>query len=239
MRATIIIPAINEASHIEGAVDSAWRAGASEVIVVDGGSQDGCDQLAEQSNCRLLRSPPGRACQQNAGAAAATGDVLVFQHADSYFAAGALAQLTERATDPAAQCGAFYQRIDADGVRYRLLERGNASRVRRLGVAYGDQGIFVRRELFEQIGGFPEVRLLEDLLLLKELRRHSWPQLLPGPLHISARRWQQNGVIRQTLRNWRILMAYKLGVKPDDLVKHYPRHDNRRDSTDERADSAR
>jgi GT2 family glycosyltransferase len=105
-----------------------------------------------------------------------------------------------------------------------LLERGNALRAW-WGRPYGDQGIFVRRDVFERVGGFPEVRLLEDVLFVRQLRRVGRLVLLPGPLYVSARRWQRHGVIWQTLRNWRILAAAKLGANPDRLSGLYPPHE--------------
>jgi hypothetical protein len=106
-----------------------------------------------------------------------------------------------------------------------VLERGNAWRVRWRGLPYGDQAIFLRREFFESLGGFPEVKLMEDLLLMKKARRISWPRLLDGPVFIDARRWRRHGVIRQTLRNWTLLTAYQFGWAPDSLASYYRRHD--------------
>lgn len=226
MRVSFIIPTMNERANVEQSVESAWRAGAAEVIVVDGGSTDGTLQIAERLECKLVRSNAGRATQQNAAAARATGDVLLFQHADTRLIADGVSQIESALVDARIACGAFKQRIDAAGVLYRWLECGNAFRVRRLGVAYGDQGLFIRRDLFTEVGGFPNVPILEDLLLLRELRRRShFPVLLEGPLQISARRWQKYGVIRQTMQNWRILALYKMGVAPEALAGLYRRHD--------------
>lgn len=221
MRVSIIIPTLNEAANVAAAIDRAWQAGAAEVIVVDGGSRDGTLDIAAGQNCIALSSPCGRGLQQNAGARRAGGDVLLFLHADTWLVAGGAAQIQASLQDEPIVGGAFRQRIDAPGILYRLLERGNALRAR-WGRPYGDQGIFVRRDVFERVGGFPEVRLLEDLLLAKRLRRLGPLILLPGPLHVSARRWQRHGVVRQTLRNWRILAAARLGVSPDRLAHLYP-----------------
>lgn len=97
-------------------------------------------------------------------------------------------------------------------------------RVRRRGLAYGDQGIFVRRAVFEALGGFPEVRLMEDVMLMQALRRRSRPAPLPGPVYVSPRRWQKHGVLRQTVRNWLLLSAFRLGVHPDRLAAFYAPH---------------
>ncbi|MCE9528290.1 MAG: TIGR04283 family arsenosugar biosynthesis glycosyltransferase [Planctomycetales bacterium] len=227
VRCSVIIPTLNEAVNIVRAVNSARESGADEVIVADGGSGDETCRLAEQSGAMIVSAPRGRAVQQNAGAKAASGDVLLFLHADNWLGKDAIPQIraslgrfrsrSERTTG----CGAFQQKIEAAPFIYRLLERGNAERVRWLGLPYGDQAIFVTRELFDQVGGFPEEPFLEDVLLMQRLRRHSWPQLLPGPVHVSPRRWEKRGVIRQTLRNWAILTAFSLGASPQQLANWY------------------
>jgi rSAM/selenodomain-associated transferase 2 len=252
---SVIIPVLNEAERIESAIDRAWQAGADEVIVVDGGSEDDTTQRAGNSRCRVITSARGRALQQNAGAKIATGDVLLFLHADTWLAPGAIDQVRSAMQRPSVVGGAFRQIIGARGAAYRVIERGNALRVRLFGRAYGDQGIFVRREAFEQLGGFPDVPFLEDLLFMRRVNRLRAPNkrgqapssqvesrgkadaqlgaspllletirrpvLLPGPIHVSARRWQRRGVVRQTLRNWAILVAHWFGATPKSLARWY------------------
>lgn len=224
-RISFIVPALNEAACIRRAVETAIAAGAWEVIVADGGSDDKTAQIASGAGARVIESPPGRARQQNAGAKAAGGDVLLFQHADNWCDPATGEQVRAALTDVNVQGGAFRQRIEADGILFRWLERGNAARVRFRKMAYGDQGIFLRRTFFEELGRFPEVPLMEDLLLMQQFRRRSRPVLLDGPHHVSARRWQRHGVIRQTLRNWRILLAHRMGTSPEELARWYRRHD--------------
>lgn len=226
MQISIVIPALNEAANIAATVNSAWATNPAEVIVVDGGSGDRTAELARAAGAAVVESPPGRARQQNAGAERAVGDALIFLHADCRLAGDALRQVARALADPQVECGAFCQQIEAEGRRFRWLERGNAWRVRRRGLAYGDQGIFVRRTVFESLGGFPEVRLMEDLILMRLLRRRSRPVLLPGPIFVSPRRWQKHGVIRQTARNWLLLSAFRLGVHPDRLAAFYSPHQN-------------
>jgi rSAM/selenodomain-associated transferase 2 len=225
VRLSVIIPALNEAAHIERAVASAWCAGAAEVIVVDGGSDDATCQIASGLNCRLVSSPLGRARQQNAGAKLAGGDVLVFLHADCELTPGLADQLERTLTGTGRLHGALRQKIAARGLAYRLLERGNAARVRLLGLPYGDQAVFVRKDAFDQAGGFPEVSLMEDVMLMQRLRKLAWPALLPGPVVVSPRRWQRHGIVQQTLRNWWLLSRYACGARPEDLAPHYRRHD--------------
>lgn len=224
MNVSLIIPVLNEGEQLVSMLKRAWATGAFEVIVVDGGSVDDSLAIAQNTRCQVIESPRGRAIQLNRGAAAARGDVLLFLHADNWLEDGAVRQIVDAIDSGDCQTGAFRQKIDGRGLLYRLLEWGNGIRVRMLGVAYGDQGIFVRRELFEKVGGYPEIPLMEDLRLMRTLRRHSRPVLLPGPLHVSPRRWQRHGVIRQTLRNWLLLTAEKVGVSPARLARFYPSH---------------
>ena len=222
VRIAVIIPALNEAANIVRAVTSAWDGGADEVIVADGGSSDETCRLAEQNGALVVSASRGRAVQQNAGVKAASGDVLLFLHADNWLGREAIAQVRNAATQKKSDlCGALQQKIEAAPFIYRLLERGNAERVRWLGLPYGDQAIFVTRDLFEQVGGFPDEPFLEDVLFMQGLRRHSWPKLLPGPVHVSPRRWEKRGVLRQTARNWAILTAFSLGASPESLAKWY------------------
>ncbi len=225
MRLSIVIPTFNEAHGIEAAVERAWQLGPLEVLVSDGGSTDSTPQIARRLRCQFIEGSAGRAAQQNRAAALAQGEVLLFLHADTWLPAAARDQLQQALADPGVEAGAFRQHIDAAPVVYRWLEWGNAARVRWGGPAYGDQGLFVRRSVFEALGGFPPVRLLEDLLLSRALARRARLALLPGPLQVSPRRWQARGVVRQTLRNWGILLAHRLGVSPDRLAGYYPRHE--------------
>jgi rSAM/selenodomain-associated transferase 2 len=224
IRISIVIPALNEAANIAAGVQHAWACRPHEVLVVDGGSRDDTGAIAQAAGGMVFSSPPGRGCQQNYGARQATGDVLLFLHADNWLAADGCRQIEDALQGTEVVCGAFLQSIQAAGRRYRLLESGNAWRARWLGLPYGDQGIFIRRHTFEQLGGFPDVPLMEDWLLMRRLRRVSRPVLLPGPIMVSARRWQRHGVARQTLRNWSLVAAATAGVSPHTLARFYAPH---------------
>ncbi|GIW96030.1 MAG: glycosyl transferase family 2 [Pirellulaceae bacterium] len=223
-RVSVIIPAINESDFVAGAVGSARKAGADEVWVVDGGSQDATVARATEAGAQVMGSLPGRAVQMNRGAEAAGGDILLFLHADCRLDSEAISQIRSAAPHDWI-FGAFRQRIEADRWLYRIWERGNAWRVRWCGVVYGDQAMFVRRSDFWAAGGFEEEPLLEDLLLSLKLRRQRWPILLDGPVWVSARRWRRYGLVRQTLRNWAIVAAWYLGASPQRLARYYRRHD--------------
>jgi rSAM/selenodomain-associated transferase 2 len=222
MNVSVVIPTVNESATISQAIQRAWLAGASQVVVSDGGSDDETRAIANQLDCQVVSSPRGRGVQLNVGAEGACGDVLLFLHADNWLVAGAIDQIRLAMRKPCVQCGAFRQRIESAGLAYRLLELGNGLRVRVGGIPFGDQGIFVRRQLFFEVGGFPRVPIMEDVLLMKRLRCRTRPVLLNGPIHVSPRRWQQNGVFRQTVRNWLLQAALSAGIPPNDLARFYP-----------------
>lgn len=225
MRISVVIPAINEAECIERAVMSCWNAGFDEIIVADGGSKDDTPRLATKAGASVVYGPRGRAIQQNLGAQHATGEVLLFLHADNWLAPEAGHQIRGSLGQSSILAGAFQQRIESTRPLFRLLERGNAARARFRGMAYGDQAIFMRRETFDQLGGFPVVGLMEDLLLMREFRKLGQLELLPGPVYVHPRRWEKRGIIGQTLRNWILICAEKIGVSPNRLARFYPAHD--------------
>ena len=226
MAVSVVIPALNEARRIRRAVNSAWRAGAAEVIVVDGGSSDLTANTARDCGAFVLECDPGRANQQNYGARTAMADVVLFQHADCWLGPRAIGQIHRVwQRRPGKLVGAFRQRIAGVGPKYRLLEAGNLWRARVWGVPYGDQGIFFGRTFLRELGYFPDVPLMEDLLLMKRVRQQSWPTILEGPLHVDPRRWQKNGALRQTATNLLLATASQLGVSPQKLANFYPRHE--------------
>lgn len=207
-----------------GAIESAWAAGIDQVIVVDGGSIDPTRQVAHQYDCVWLESRPGRAIQQNVGAASADGDLILFLHVDTKLPVDAANQLKNGVTGVRGY-GGFRQQIMNPRRIFRWIENGNARRIGRSGLVYGDQGLFVTRATWQEHGPFPEEPLMEDYILARRLKRRLKPILLPGPLQVDARRWEQYGAVRQTVRNKLITLGYGLGVSPKRLAAYYRRHD--------------
>ena len=169
MRVSVVIPVINEALAIARSVDLAWKAGADEVIVVDGGSSDTTVEICQQTRCRVVQSAAGRGIQLHAGAMEATGDVLLFLHADNWLVENAIHQIRSLDGEPSQLFGGFQQRIEHDGRIFRWIEGGNAWRVRWRGLVYGDQAMFVSRSLYDSAGGFRAIVLMEDLAFSQKL----------------------------------------------------------------------
>ncbi len=193
------------------------------VVVVDGGSSDGSAELAHQGADRVLQAARGRAVQMNAGAAVSDAEVLLFLHADSQLPAHADAAVLQalRADGAAAQWGRFDVRIDSPRRLLAIVSAAMNLRSRITGIATGDQALFVRRALFERLGGFADIALMEDIELCTRLRRHGRPACLREKVLTSARRWEQHGVWRTIVLMWRLRLAYFFGAAPDRLAVRY------------------
>lgn len=216
---SVIIPALNERPLIAATVESVLRAGVGEVIVVDGGSTDGTADLAAAAGARVLGSAPGRGTQQNAGAAAARGNVLLFLHADTSLPEDFPARIAETLGWPGVAGGAFRFRIDDDGWPLRLVEWTVQWRCKLFQTPYGDQAIFAPAETFRAVGGFPDTPLLEDYQLIRRLRKAGRIATAEGDAVTSARRWRRLGVLRATWSNNLCLAAYWLGVSPERIAR--------------------
>ncbi len=222
MRIAIVIPTLDEADHIGALLSdlAPLRAQGHEVILVDGGSTDATPTLAASGVDRVLATGRGRAVQMNTGARTAGGEVLWFLHADSRVPPGA-AEALLTACRQRARWGRFDVRLSGPHPFLRLVERSMNLRSRLTGIATGDQGIFVTRDAFAQVGGFPEIPLMEDIALSKRLRRLARPACLRPPLLTSSRRWETRGVLRTILLMWRLRLAYALGADPAGLARRY------------------
>jgi len=230
---SVILPVLNEEASLPEAIRSGRRAGAREVIVVDGGSTDGTLPAARPLADAVLSSPAGRARQMNAGARAASGDILLFLHADTLLPAGGIDAVRSAMRQDACPGGAFPVRLStspaASAYCRAVLElTGRMINVRsRLLRAYtGDQGIFVRREIFERMGGYPDVPLMEDVAFSRALTRKGRTVLLPLRLTTSGRRWEARGPVRTILLMWGLRLAHRLGLSPErcaDIYRRQPR----------------
>ncbi|HEY5791395.1 MAG TPA: TIGR04283 family arsenosugar biosynthesis glycosyltransferase, partial [Gammaproteobacteria bacterium] len=204
---TIVIPARNEEATLPLLLLAlqAWRGADCELLVVDGGSGDATVAVAAPLADRVLVTEPGRALQMNAGAAAARGDALWFLHADTRLPAAAVPRV--RAALARRSWGRFDVRLSGRHPLLRLVERLMNLRSRLSGIATGDQGLFVRREVFAAVGGFPPLPLMEDVALSRALKRSGPPACLAGPLVTSSRHWERDGILRTVLLMWRLRFA--------------------------------
>jgi rSAM/selenodomain-associated transferase 2 len=216
-RLSVVVPALNEARGIRAALEALapLRSRGHEVIVVDGGSSDRTVELAAGLCDRVLRAPRGRAAQMNAGARVATGDVLVFLHADTR-----LPPRADQLMPISSLWGRFDVEIEGRHPLLKVVACAMNLRSRLTGIATGDQAIFVRREAFP---GFPEIPLMEDVALSKQLKRCGAPACLRERVVTSGRRWESRGVLRTIVLMWRLRLLYFLGVSPERLARRYER----------------
>lgn len=218
---SVIIPTLNEAAIIEKTLTGLPIHDRVERIVVDGSSSDGTAALAKPFADRILVTEPGRARQMNAGARAAGGEVFLFFHADSRLDEGGFREMIDALEDPAVVGGAFRLAIDSTRPSLRIVEIAANLRTRLTGIPYGDQGIFVRRSVFERVGGFPDLPVMEDLEFARRLKRAGKIALLSRPMMTSSRRWDREGVGYSTVRNQIFVLLYYLGIPPARLSRWY------------------
>jgi rSAM/selenodomain-associated transferase 2 len=218
---SVIIPTLNEQDSITAAVESAFSAGAAEVIVADGGSDDRTTRHATAAGARVLLTERMRAKQSNLGAHAASHDVLIFLHADTRLPAGA-----------AEAANAALQHADFGGFRIRFVEPSRKLafaaaainfRTRLTRCPWGDQAQFIRRDTFLEIGGFKEMPLMEDYEFAIRMKRRGLTTILPMTVTTSGRRFLRKGLVRTAARNWRTVIAYRMGADINELARSYRR----------------
>ncbi len=223
MRISVVIPTLDEEANLEALLPSLVVRPGVECVVADGGSADGTRETASRLGARVVEAPRGRARQMNAGAAVATGGILLFLHADTRLPDGFDARVREVLARPGVAAGAFRLGIDAHGIPFRLLELAVDLRSRLQQRPYGDQAIFVRADVFRQVGGFPDMPILEDLAFVRLLRACGRIEISPARVSTSARRWIANGVWRTTLCNQGALWAWRFGASPERISAWYRR----------------
>jgi rSAM/selenodomain-associated transferase 2 len=220
---SVIIPTLNEAGNILQTIESVRQQdGGAEIIVADGGSVDGTPEIV-RPDARVIPSRRGRAVQMNAGARCAAGDVLLFLHGDSRLAPGAVAKMRQTLDNPLIAGGSFTLVFDVDNFWLRFY--AFCSTIDCLCFRYGDQGIFVRRVIFEQMQGYAEVPLMEDIDLMRRLPRYGRRVLIRDyPVTTSARRFVEHGIVRQEALNVALVAAWFLGITPQTLAQWYAAH---------------
>lgn len=222
MKLSIVMPALDEAESVGGrlAALAPLRAKGVELILADGGSADGTRERAAPLCDRLVVAPRGRASQMNAGAAIASGDVLLFLHLDTSLPANAVG-LIEAGLKAGRAWGRFDVRILGAHPLLPVVAALMNLRSRVTGIATGDQAMFVDAATFRRLGGFPAIALMEDIALSKALKRVSPPACLKARVSTSGRRWDSNGFWRTVALMWRLRLAYFLGANPADLARAY------------------
>ena len=220
---SIIIPTLNEAAAIARTLSHFEGVENLEVIVVDGGSIDKTAGLARSQGAKVIQSNPGKAIQMNTGAAAAAGDIIVFLHADTLLPEDFGSQIVSALNKNGVAAGAFQLAIDSTGVGIRIIESMANLRSRFLRLPYGDQALFMKKSQFEKIGGFPELPIMEDFVLIRRLKRQGKIVIVPAAVMTSPRRWLHMGILKTWLINQLIIIAYYLGISPERLNRWYRR----------------
>jgi len=219
----VVIPTLNEAQTLPALLDDLRELTTLlplDLVVADGGSSDGTRARAATGGARVAAAPRGRARQLNWGAMVARGEWLLFLHADCRLGGDARTALL-RALEPSAgvQAAVFRFAIDLPRFWRRFIETGQAVREVLSGLAYGDQGLLVRRELFHSVGGYPDLPLMEDIAMMRMLRRRTRVARLAAPLVTSGRRYQQGGVLRTWLQHTALISLYLIGASPTRLAR--------------------
>jgi rSAM/selenodomain-associated transferase 2 len=219
---SVVIPTFDEERAISEAISRLLaETPPPEVIVSDGGSRDGTVECARRAGCRVVVGPRGRGTQMNRGAAVARGDAFVFLHADCALDPGALGEIEDVLADPRVAAAAFRQSIGGGSRAYRWIERAADFRARRLRTIYGDSGLAVRRDLFLRVGGYPDVPLFEDIGMSRRLRAVGEFRVVSRRIHVSPRRWEREGIVHATIRNWWITARFLLGESEESLARYY------------------
>jgi len=222
---SVIIPVLNEAEGINGLITHlrGQEAGGSvEIVVVDGDPAGSTLQALSGAGVVTVKSGPGRALQMNRGAARAAGDILLFLHADTILPQNAFTHIQEAFQDAEYVAGCFDLGIRSARWIFRITERYVALRTRMTRIPFGDQAVFVRRDYFDRIGGYREIPIMEDVELMRRIRgRGDVICIIPQNVSTSARRWEREGVLFTTCRNWMLQLLYFLGVPPERLARFY------------------
>ena len=215
-----IIPTLNEAKYLPDCLSALSKQSIPlEIIVCDGDSDDEtADIVGNFASVQFISAPRGRASQMNVGAQHAEGEILWFLHADTIVPKDAAESLRDLISSRDAIAGAFQFKLSADGILYRIIERGVKLRTRLFKVPYGDQGVFVRKEVFSKLGGYPSVPVMEDLYFWRKLKKTGEVAFCEQSLSSSARRWQEQGVVKTTAVHWLMVILDWCGASSSYLA---------------------
>lgn len=219
---SVIMPVLNEAKSLRHTLNELPISSHEELIIVDGGSSDGTLSVARDFTDKVFSAKTGRASVMNFGAKKADGDILLFLHADCSLHHNAYTLIRDTLRDESIAAGAFYLRIRSSLFRFRVVESAANVRARLTSLIYGDQGMFLRKERFDRIGGFADIPLMEDIEISRRLRKTGSIAFVKPPVEASPRRWLNEGLFYTTLRDWSLAFLYTfLNVSPHALIKHY------------------
>ncbi|MCW8987051.1 MAG: TIGR04283 family arsenosugar biosynthesis glycosyltransferase [Gammaproteobacteria bacterium] len=223
MFVSIIIPALNEESSIKNLLQQLQvsRQQGHEVIVVDGGSEDQTIAVSTLLADKVIQSDPGRAVQMNKGAVQASGDILWFLHADSVISENAIKNIQFNLNEQNKDWGRFNIKLSGLHYMFRIIEKMINFRSCLSSIATGDQGIFIKRKIFDDVGGYSNIPLMEDIDISKKLRAQSRSVCIKETLTTSSRRWEKNGILSTILLMWRLRFLYWLGISADKLASQY------------------
>ena len=221
MSVTVVVPTLNEESVLAATLERARQPSVEEIIVVDAGSTDATAAVAARYADLVLAAPRGRAAQMNAGAARARGDILLFLHADTLVPQGFAEAVIAACSDRTVIGGRFDVNLEPSSPLIRLTSELINRRSRLTRISTGDQAIFIRRDVFEQLGGYADIPLMEDIDLSRRMRRAGQIACLRQRVTTSARRWQKEGVVRTILLMWSLRALYLFGVSPARLQRLY------------------
>jgi len=222
---SFIIPVLHEETVIPGTIQhirGLFAFGADEIIIVDGDTAGKTINVARDLGVKTLSSEKGRGTQMNRGAALATGEIFIFLHADTLLPHDALECIATVMQDKIISAGAFDLSIDSEKAVFRMIEKVASFRSRITRIPYGDQAIFMRRSVFNNMGGFKNIPIMEDVEIMQRIKKQGGKIcIIDRAVRTASRRWEKEGILYTTLRNWLLLSLYLFGVKPEKLVRFY------------------
>jgi rSAM/selenodomain-associated transferase 2 len=218
---SVVIPAINEEATIGNTINQVLSGKNIEVILADGGSDDGTREISESLGAQIVMATKGRALQMNEGALIASGDILLFLHSDTTLPFDYDRDIRQALADPCIAVGAFGLSFDTDTPAMRLMALGANLRSRLFSLPYGDQALFVRRADFHEAGGFPKIPIMEDVAFVRGMKKKGRIAILSSRITTSSRRYQAMGTVRTWVVNQLAMAGFFMGMPPEELAVPY------------------